>query len=68
MGQPKNKVKDLMTAMQIVQADDPDMIEKLNLIARKIAEAQGKIPATAASGNNSIEVDPMEELGCEGCQ
>ncbi len=31
-----------MAGMQSIKADDPDMIEKLNLIALKVAEAQGK--------------------------
>jgi hypothetical protein len=42
------------------------MLEKLNEIAKKVAEAQGK---TSSKGTNpKAQVDPMDELGCEGCQ
>lgn len=63
---PKS-VQDVMAEMQTVKAGDPDMIAKLNEIALKVAAAQGKKPASA-SGNMDIAADPMDELGCEGCQ
>ena len=55
----------LMKEAQSVKPDDPDMMEKLNQIAQQIAQAQGKAKPTTA---NSALVDPMDELGCEGCQ
>lgn len=61
------KVDDIMTDMQAVKADDPDMIVKLNEIAQRVAKAQGKKPTSSAS-NFNVESDPMDELGCEGCQ
>jgi hypothetical protein len=42
------------------------MLEKLNEIARKVAEAQGK--ASPKNTAQNAQVDPMDELGCEGCQ
>ena len=70
MGQKSKKIDDIMADAQNVTADDPDMMEKLNLIALKVAEAQGKVLASAKSKNNNfnIDTDPMDELGCEGCQ
>ena len=60
-------VDDIMADMQAVKADDPDMVAKLNEIAQRVAEAQGKKPQTQNS-NPNIATDPMDELGCEGCQ
>ena len=62
----KQSVEEIMSQVQSVNPDDPDMLEKLNEIARKVAEAQGKTTTTTA--NPKAEVDPMDELGCEGCQ
>jgi hypothetical protein len=62
----KQSVEEIMSQVQSVNPDDPDMLEKLNEIARKVAEAQGKTTNTTA--NPKAEVDPMDELGCEGCQ
>jgi len=64
-----SKVDDIMTQMHSLNADDPDMMAKLNEIALRVAEAQGK--KSLLDVNNSsvgVDVDPMEELGCEGCQ
>jgi len=66
MTQDTQKIDDIMASMQSVKADDPDMIEKLNQIALKVAEAQGR--TVTASNNLNIDADPMDELGCEGCQ
>ena len=64
-----SKVKDIMADLQSVKADDPDMIKKLNEIAQKVAEAQGKAQASSKSQVGSFNnLDPMDELGCEGCQ
>ena len=60
-------VDDLMSDAHSITADDPDMIAKLNEIALKVAEAQGKKPASTSNAAN-IATDPMNELGCEGCQ
>lgn len=60
-------VQDVMAQVQTVKADDPDMIAKLNEIALKVAAAQGKKSATTGS-TMDVESDPMDELGCEGCQ
>ncbi len=70
MGQGSQKIKNIMASVQSVKADDPDLIEKLNLIAQKVAEAQGKKVSvkTPSQANNFTSVDPMDELGCEGCQ
>jgi hypothetical protein len=64
----KKKVDNIMADMQSISADDPDMIEKLNLIALKVAEAQGKDVKSKMANPNFTNVDPMDELGCEGCQ
>ncbi len=64
----KKKVDNIMAGMQSISADDPDMIEKLNLIALKVAEAQGKDVKSKMANPNFTNVDPMDELGCEGCQ
>lgn len=66
MGQAPKKVTDIMADMQDIKADDPDMIAKLNEIALRVAEAQGKRPAN--TNNLTVDSDPMDELGCEGCQ
>ena len=69
MGKDPKKVQDIMSDLQSVKADDPEMIEKLNLIAQKVAEAQGKVSSSSKSpANNFNKIDPMEDLGCEGCQ
>jgi DNA-binding protein YbaB len=68
MAKSNTKVDDIMVDAQSVSADDPDMLEKLNLIAQKIAEAQGKKTSSSSQNNNFNNVDPMDELGCEGCQ
>lgn len=62
---PKN-TDDVQAAMQAVDPNDPDLIAKLNEIALGIAEKQGKAPTK--STNLKVESDPMDELGCEGCQ
>lgn len=66
MAQDPKTVDDIMSSMQSVDPNDPDMIAKLNEIALKVAEAQGKKPAGSTKLN--VESDPMDELGCEGCQ
>lgn len=68
MAQDSASVDDIMANMQAVDANDPDMIAKLNEIALKVAEAQGKKVGSSGTQLNGIEVDPMDELGCEGCQ
>lgn len=68
MTKNSKSVDDIMADMQAVDANDPDMMAKLNEIALKVAEAQGKSPAKSKSGNLNVESDPMDELGCEGCQ
>ncbi len=66
MAKDSKSVDDIMADMQAVDANDPDMIAKLNEIALKVAEAQGKKSAKPQSFN--VENDPMDDLGCEGCQ
>jgi len=66
MTQDTKNVDDIMASMKSVKADDPDMIEKLNEIALKVAEAQGR--TLTSSSNLNVDADPMDELGCEGCQ
>ena len=70
MAQDPKTVDDIMADMQTVDANDPDMMAKLNEIALKVAEAQGKKPAASnpQAGTFATNVDPMDELGCEGCQ
>jgi recombinational DNA repair protein RecT len=69
MAQDLKKVKNIMSDVEDVKADDPDMIEKLNEIARRVAEAQGKVLSSVKPRSNNLDnVDPMDELGCEGCQ
>lgn len=67
MADSKQKVDDIMASLSGVSADDPDMINKLNEIALKVAEAQGKLKPKSGNVNN-VDTDPMNELGCEGCQ
>jgi hypothetical protein len=64
----KQDIEAIMNQVQSVNSDDPDMLEKLNEIARKVAEAQGKTNSTSTSATPKAQVDPMDELGCEGCQ
>lgn len=66
--QDKQQIDDAMAAMQSISADDPDMMAKLNEIALKVAEAQGKRPSGTSNTNANVASDPMDELGCEGCQ
>lgn len=69
MRQDPKKVDDIMADMKDVKADDPDMIVKLNEIALKVAEVQGKVVAkTQSQVDDLVNADPMDELGCEGCQ
>lgn len=71
MTKDSTSVDDIMADMQSVDANDPDMIAKLNEIALKVAEAQGKTPGKSGSGSGGavkVASDPMDELGCEGCQ
>ena len=67
MGQKLSKVNDAMADLQSIKADDPDMVAKLNEIAKLVAEAQGKKPKSTTNSVN-INTDPMDELGCESCQ
>jgi len=60
-------VQSLVDEAQTMSADDPDLMEKLNEIALKVAQAQGKTTNNTNS-SVSVEADPMDELGCEGCQ
>lgn len=62
----KQSIEEIMSQAQSVNADDPDMLDKLNEIARKVAEAQGK--TISKSAGPQAQIDPMDELGCEGCQ
>lgn len=64
----KQNIEDIMSQVQSVDSDDPDILEKLNEIAKQVAEAQGKTPGSAAGASPQAQVDPMDELGCEGCQ
>jgi hypothetical protein len=66
MTQDSKKVDDIMTNVQSITAGDPDMIAKLNEIARRVAEVQGSKPT--ARDNLNVAADPMDALGCEGCQ
>lgn len=66
MAQDSKNADDVQAAMQAVDPNDPDLIAKLNEIALGIAEKQGKVPAK--SSNVNVNSDPMDELGCEGCQ
>lgn len=67
MAQKSSKIDDAMAGLEKVQADDPDMIAKLNAIAQKVARAQGK-KLKSSNTNFDVNADPMDELGCEGCQ
>lgn len=62
------QIDDAMHQMQSISADDPDMMAKLQEIAQKVAEAQGKKPLARNDTNTNVAVDPMDALGCEGCQ
>jgi hypothetical protein len=69
MRQSSKKVTDILEELHKVKSDDPDMIAKLNVIARKVAEVQGKMTAAPRKHTDNFSTaDPMEELGCEGCQ
>lgn len=62
------KVNDIMADLQNVDTNDQDaMIAQLNEIALRVAEAQGKKVSTS-SNNVNVAADPMDALGCEGCQ
>lgn len=61
------KVNDIMADLQDVDTTDQDaMIAQLNEIALRVAEAQGKKVST--NNNINVDADPMDALGCEGCQ
>lgn len=68
MAQNAQKIDDLVASASDATSStsDADMIAKLNEIALKVAEAQGK--TTTQSTNMNVSSDPMDELGCEGCQ
>lgn len=68
MAQDSKNTDDTQAAMQAIDPNDPDIIAKLNEIALGIAEKQGKLPAKPSSNNLKVNSDPMDELGCEGCQ
>lgn len=61
-------IQKILDEAQSVKADDPDMLEKLNQIAQRVAEEQKKNKPSSAGLNNTQIIDPAEELGCEGCQ
>lgn len=63
----EQSVEEIMSQVQSIDPNDPDKMEKLNAIALQVAQAQGK--ATGSTNSQSdVTVDPMDELGCEGCQ
>lgn len=68
MSNNSQDLKNVASQANTISADDPDMIDKLNEIALKIAEAQGKNITPKKNHNINIANDPMDELGCEGCQ
>ncbi len=58
-------IQAILSQSQTIDPNDPDAMAKLNELALKVAEAQGK---TVQTNTNNAQVDPMDELGCEGCQ
>jgi hypothetical protein len=68
MAQDTQSVDDIMASMNTVDPNDPDMMAKLNEIALRVAEAQGKTSTKPSAGNLNVASDPMDDLGCEGCQ
>ena len=64
------KIQKLMNDVESIDANDPNMLDKLNTIAQMVAAEQRKIRAEL-SGNqidDSNLIDPSDEFACEGCQ
>lgn len=62
-------IQKLMNEAESLAANDPDIMEKLNMIAQKVAEEQQKVKAalTGAVDDRAL-VDPSDAFACEGCQ
>jgi hypothetical protein len=64
------KIQKLMNDVASLDDSDPNMIDKLNVIAQMVAAEQRKIKAelTGTNIDDSNLVDPSDAFACEGCQ
>jgi hypothetical protein len=64
------KIQSLMNEVGSIDSHDPDMLDKLNAIAQKLAAEQRKviIKLSGQTDDDSNLVDPNDEFACEGCQ
>ena len=63
------KIQKLMNDVASLDDKDPDMIDKLNMIAQMVAQEQRKVKAKVSGQiDDSNLVDPSDEFACEGCQ
>lgn len=64
------KIQSLMNEVESIDANDPNMLDKLNMIAQKVAAEQRMIKAklTGQTIDDRNLIDPSDEFACEGCQ
>ena len=58
-----------MNQVDSIDVNDPNMIEKLNMIAQRVAQEQQKIKAKLGGMIDDTNlIDPSDAFACEGCQ
>lgn len=62
-------IQKLMNEVAAIKDSDPELSEKLNIIAQKVAEEQRKIKQQLTGiADDRQFVDPADAFACEGCQ
>ena len=63
------KIQKLMNEVDSIDVNDPNMIEKLNMIAQMVAREQQKVKTKLGNMiDESKLIDPSDAFACEGCQ
>jgi hypothetical protein len=65
-----SNMQKLLDEVENMDPNDNSLEVKLNLIAQKVAEEQGKLKGMVrgVGGDDSKLVDPSDAFACEGCQ
>lgn len=68
MGSTNQTIQSLMDEVAGLDGNDGSLEAKLQLIAQKVAEEQGKIKQAVSGIAHQNLVDPADAFACEGCQ
>jgi hypothetical protein len=63
-------IQGLMNETEAIDPADPNLLDKMNEIAQKIAERQRELKAVFSGKtiNDDNLIDPSDSFACEGCQ